>query len=177
MGTPINVSNPTLQDWVVHFRLGAPGSSELRHLMQFPLPSGAQFEIGHDWDEIQKAQFIRHLETNYGARDAAEVHGGLRRFSGLLYRDIGQITTTEIEQAHESETDTRQERSVQQAVRGALGFDRTARRETKERPGARITEIEVKQELARGQRRNGNEVAFSMTVDPEGRSDVQLPIN
>lgn len=177
MGSPINISNPTLQNWTVHYRLGAPGSPELRNLMQFPVPSGGQFEIGHGWDAIQKAQFIRHLEVNYGARDAAEVHGQMRGFSGLLYRDIGQITTTEIEQAHESETDTRQDRSVTQAVRSALAFDNASRRDTKARPGARVTEIEVTQELPRGQRRRGNEVAFSMTVDPEGRTDVALPVN
>ncbi len=169
----LNISNPTLQDWTVTYRLGPPNSEEAKTLRQVTLRRGQQIDLY--LDEVHKAQLIKHLET-YGARDAAEVHARLVGFSGLIYRDKGIIEREEIEMAHESDLDTRQERSVKQATRSALGFDRAARQPNKARPGARITETTVEQELPRGTRPTGEEVKFQLTVDPEGRSDVPLPV-
>lgn len=171
----LNIANPTRQDWIVQYRVGAPKTPEFETLRQFTVPSGGQIDL--QLEPIHQAQLIGHLEQRHGARDAAEVHGRMVRFSGLIYRDMGQIETTEIQQAHEAEMQTREERSVTQAVRGALGFDKAARKPNQTRPGARITETTVEQELPRGVRRTGNEVAFNLSVDPEGRSDIALPVN
>ena len=170
----VHVANPTLQDWVVPYRLGAPGSPELKNLRQLSLPRGAQIELAFA-SATEAAQFIGHLEK-HGARDAAEVHGTLTGFSGLIYRDIGQIASDEIYQAHEAVTDSAQDRSVRQATRSALGFDSASRKPNNSRPGARVTETIIKEELPRGTRRRGNEVEMSLSVDPEGRSDVALPV-
>lgn len=169
----LNISNPTLQDWTVMYRLGAPNSEEWKTLRQIVLRRGQQIDL--ILSDEGKAQLVRHLET-YGARDAAEVHARLANFSGLIYRDNGVIEREEIEMAHESDVDMRQDRSVTQAVRGALGFDNAVRKANKVRPSARITETTVEQEVARGSHPTGNEVRFNLTVDPEGRSDVSLPV-
>lgn len=170
----LNIANPTLQDWTVPYRLGVPKSPEFGILRQFTVGSGCQIDL--HLNAIEQAQLIGFLEEKHGARDAAEVHGRLTNFMGLIYRDMGQIETTEIEQARESDVQAREEQSVRQAVRSALGFDKSARKGNAARGGARVTETTVEQELPRGVRRSGKEVTFSMSVDPEGRNDIALPI-
>ena len=167
----LNISNPTHQRHIFLYREPV-NNLELHAFIQ----PGAQIEIGQHWTAEQQAKVIRQLET-HGARDAAEVHGDLGRFSGLLYRDRGVISVEEIHAAHESDITTREERSVSEATLGALAFDRAARTGTSERPPATLTESIVQQDVQRGQKRKkGDTVDFSMTVSPDGAKDARLPI-
>jgi len=165
------VSNPTHQSWTVPYRV----HPDFQILRQFTLGRGQQTEIGHGWTAEQQAEVIRQLEA-HGARDAAEAHGKMGSFTSLLYRDRGVIETAEIEMAHDADTLTREERSRTQAVRGALAFDNAARKPAAARPPARVTETTVEEQVPRGTRRKGGEVAFNLSVDPDGRSDVKLPV-
>jgi hypothetical protein len=165
----LHLANPSFQNHHFHFREPVNNLVNMIEIAQ-----GGQVEIGHGWTPAQQALVIKQLER-FGARDAAEAHGSMRKFSGLIYRDMGQIEAAEIEMAHEAELQTREERSVKAATIGALAFDRTARAKTRDRPPARVTETTVRQETAPGVKAPNGMVDFSMSIDPNGRSDIQLP--
>lgn len=167
----LHLANPSRQNHIFPYR--EPVNNLLAYV---DLRSGAQAVIGHGWTAEQTAKVVRQVEQ-HGGRDAAETHGKMGRFSGLLYRDIGEISEDEIRMGNDAEEQTRDERSATQATRAALGFDRSVRSKRKERPSARTTEVVVQQEVARGERAKGNEIAFGLTVDPEGRNDVKLPVD
>lgn len=167
------VANPSKQHVVFNYR--DPVNNLLAAV---EIASGSQVEIGHAWNDVQTQNMIAQLER-FGARDAAESHGNLGRFLGLLYRDSGVIEVDEIELAHAAVVDTQEKRSIAEATKSGLGFDRAARREAarRKRPPATMTEVSVHQEVAPHERPTGNEVAFSMSVDPvNGRNDVKLPL-
>lgn len=164
------ISNCTTQNFVFNYR--EPVNKLLRHVR---IPDGGQVVIGEGWTAQQQQQVIEQLEV-FGGRDAAEVYGKMEKFTGIVYRDCGVISEEEIRLGHDSELKTREERSVAEATKAALGFDRAVRRRSREHPAARETEVEVAQELPRGQRPKGDEVKFSLSVTPEGRGDVKLPV-
>jgi hypothetical protein len=165
------VANPSTQNWKFPYR------EPINNLINVvELPSGTQSEIGHKWSAAQQAKVIEQLQR-FGARDAAESHGKMGKFNGLLFRDRGAISSSEIEMGHDAELTTREERSRAEVVKDALGFDRVARKANRSRPAARETQTVVKQELAPNERPRGTEVDFDLTVSPEGRSDVTLPIS
>jgi len=165
----LNLANPSNQNHHFHFR------EPVNNLVNvIEIPRQGQAEIGHGWTPEQQGRVIIQLER-YGARDAAEAHGKLGKFSGLLYRDIGQISSSEIDMATEAEVQTREERSVHVATVSALAFDRSARTRTRERPGARATETVVKQDAPPNGKVPDGLVDFSLSVDPDGRSDFKLP--
>jgi hypothetical protein len=164
------LANPSLQRHHFHYR------EPVNNLVQIvEIVSGSQVEIGHSWTADQQAKVISQLEL-FGARDAAESHGRMGKFMGLLYRDRGFIASNEIEMAHEAETETRGQRSATEATRGALAFDRTVRGKARGRPSARITETSVEEQGSPGERPRKDAVNFGLSVDPEGRSDVALPV-
>jgi hypothetical protein len=138
--------------------------------------SGSQQVIGQKWTNEQKALVIQQLER-YGARDAAEVYGKMGAFHGITYRNDAVISEDEIKLGHEAVVETQQERSVREATKAALGFDRAVRRPNEaRRVGAKQTRVEVEQQIDPRSRATGNEVHFDLTVDPEGRKDVALPV-
>jgi hypothetical protein len=169
------ISNPTKQDFVFHYRVLADRAED-RLLKNVAIPSGRGVEIGHDWSPQEKQHVIKQLEL-HGARDAAEsYHGKLgNKFLGLLYRDRGQIDSQEIEAGHAAVVATQEARSVSEATRAALGFDRSMNAGKRGQRPVKTSGVEVIEQLAPHARPTGNEVAFSMSVDPEGRSDVAMP--
>jgi hypothetical protein len=171
----LHISNPSKQDVTFFYRLNEKEEAR-RGPMALPIPSGRQVQVGQSWSPPQRAYVIKQLEL-HGGRDAAETHADMGKFLGLIYRDSARIEGDEIEMAHQALVRTQEQRSAQEATRGALAFDRAA-----QAPGrgkqrvARVTEMSIKQEVAPGARPTGNEIDFSMSVDPEGRGDAPLPI-
>lgn len=165
----LRVANPTMQDWTFGYRLGELGSPKFNIMRQFSLRRGAQIEL--HLDEVETSQMIQQLE-NHGALPANSVNHSLRHFSGLIYSDLRTIAVDEIEEAHEADIQTREDRTVSEGVKSGLAFDKTARAETDDRPGALETEVTVVQQPARGSRRNKGDVKFSMTVAPDGGDDA-----
>jgi hypothetical protein len=167
----INVSSASKQHITFFYR-----EPKDNLLASVEVASGAQVEIGHGWNAEQTDKVVQQLER-FGARDAAEAHGKMRgKFLGLLYRVHGVISKDEIETGHAQVVTTQQERAASEATKAALGFDRSVNSSGKGRRNARMTEVIVEQLRAPGQRLTGDEVAMSIQVDPEGRSDVSLPL-
>lgn len=164
------LANPSLQRHRFPYR--EPRNNLINHV---EIEAGSQTAIGQSWTRGEQKKVIEQLER-FGARDAAEVHGKMGKFNGLIYRDMGQIEEDEIELAHGAEMQTREERSVVAATTSALAFDRLARKSSRERPSARVTETSVREETSPGTKLRRPEVDFSLAVDPDGRSDVTLPV-
>lgn len=163
------LANPSRQPHVFAFREPVNG------LVQYlTIPDGGQECIGHGWSPEQTAKVIAQVQSN-GGRPVDEVHRTMTKFNGLLYSDIAQITEDEIVIANEADELTRDERARSEAVKASLGFDRAVRKGEGKRPPVRTTETTVQEELPRGSRKR-DAVNFNLTVDPEGRNDVKLPV-
>lgn len=166
------ISNPTKQQWVFFYRdLASTPDARLQHSVK--IPSGGGIEIGSGWSRDQLQHVIAQIEAA-GGRDAAEAHRPIPGFRGLLYRVNGQIEADEIIAGHDSIVAEQQQRSVDAATKAALGFDRAANAHTKGKRAARSTSVEVIELPQPHSRLTGNEVNFSLTVDPEGHQGVTL---
>lgn len=167
------IANPSKQHVLFNYR-----DPRTKLLAFEEIGSGRQIEIGHAWSQDETATVIDFIRK-FGGRDAAESHGALGvRFLGLLYREDYAVSREEIELGHAAVVETQERRSVTEAVRAGLGFDRANRTEAKRRgrPPAKVTAVEVEEETERHVQPTGNEVRFSMSVDPEGSDDVSLPV-
>lgn len=172
----IFVSNPSRQAVVFYYRRTI--SRDTSGPAAIDIPSGGQVELGHGWSPEETAYVISQI-IRAGGANAAEAHGKMGSFTGMLYRETNPVDVGEIVTAHESVMKHAEDRSVSNATRGALAFDRAANANKGQKTHgrlARVTEVEVIQELPPHQSRTGDEVAFKLSVDPEGRADVRLPV-
>ena len=167
------VSNPSKQDVVFHYRTNI--TKDTSGPFAIPIASGTQVLLGIDWTREQKNYVIKQILSQGGA-DAAEAHGRMGKFTGLLYRDNAPVSVEEIHTAHDEVVKDAEDRSVKAATRSALAFDRKANERGKGQRLARVTEVEVIEENAPHIRKTGDEVSFKMTIDPEGRTDIKLPV-
>lgn len=156
------ISNSTKQHVIFPMRFAG-----VERLHTFHIPSGGQIAVGSEYSEDKILQLIEHLER-HGARDAAEMNGKPEEFSGLVYRFDRPMKEDEIVQGHEIVVDDQQKRSVREAVKGGLGFDRAAQQGARGKRLAEVTEVEVVQEIGVREKPTGNEVRFGMRVDPTG---------
>jgi hypothetical protein len=168
------VSNPSRQQVEFHYRTAITKDTSGPSVVV--IPSGGQVEIGHGWTREQMAYVIQQIELG-GGGDAALAHGKMGKFTGLLYRVSNPVDEDEIVTANKSVEQDAMERSVAQATRSAVAFDRIANKNQGRQKGrlAKSTTVEIVQELEPHAHRTGDEVEFSLTVDPDGRSDVRMP--
>ena len=168
----IFVTNPTTQNWNFHYR-----TPDNNLLAMVEIRSGQQVAFGEDWTPEQTEKVIVQLQR-HGAREAVDFNSLVRKFSGLMYRVGERVEKDEILDANNVVKESLQQRSVDEAVKAAAGFDRAAQSATpgvRRRP-ARVTAVEVTQQLQPHERATGDEVRFSLTVDPDaGTSSIQLP--
>lgn len=171
------VSNPSKQTLNLNYR--EPHEDlPARHNRMLAIGAGREEAVpgSAQWNSKQKGDFISQIET-YGAHDAAEVHSHITRFSGPLYRDGGLISEDEILMGHDQRVATQELISAEEATRGALGFDRASQSIQKGRQRtARVTGVEVQRERAHYERPSPDDVTFSMEVNPEGGTNIKLPV-
>jgi len=141
------ITNTTKQDWDFHYRLSVHTGQSAPHRK---IPTGTQCEMKGLSDEDGKS-VMRQLER-FGARDAAEAHGALGTFTGILYRVGAPVDSEEILMGHDAVVDTQEKRSIDQTQKSALGFDRAV------------------QALGRG----GQRVAKQTTVEVLEGGDIKL---
>lgn len=177
----ICISNTTKQHFRFHYRLGAAsrsaGYAGVGGAQLLLIPSGKQIEIGNDWSEDERAYFIRQLERA-GGRDAAEVHGPVDTFHGLLFRDDHPISEDEIRLGHDAVVKTQEKVSVSEALRAAVGhagnMDHGSKRR-KQAP-ARRSSVSMTEEVSGQNAPTGDEVSFDIEVGPDGDPKANLPI-
>lgn len=164
------LANTTKQHWNHCFR---PPEATRFHMVQ--IPSGQQVELGHNWSKDQMEAVIRDLER-FGARPVVDANGKMDNFPGLLYSTTKPISEDKIVAGHDAVVEAQEKRSASEATRSALAFDSTTRaNKGRGKRLAKVTEVEVKQDLPRNQKPTGNEVNFSVGVSEDGRSDLKLP--
>ena len=173
----IYVSNPSRQNIVFAYRTekvpagGQTGGGPIYKT----IPSGMQIEI-RDLSPEQLGYVVEQIER-MGGENAAVAHGRMTQFTGLLWRERAPVTKDEILVGNQSVEAAGERRSVEQVTRSAAAFDRTAnsnRGRTKQRI-AKVTEVEIIQELPPHAHKTGNEIEFHMTVDPTAQADARVP--
>jgi hypothetical protein len=173
--TVLYLSNPSKQNHTFYYRTG--GGALLANV---EIPSGQQVALNRDsrWSGKDLEDVLRHIRL-YGGHEASDTHRPMPKFTGLLYRVDDEVTEDEIVAGHEATVANQEQRSATEATRAALAFDRGANKLTgrgKQQRVAKVTQVEVIQELEKHQRPTGNEVHFDVSIDPEGRGDAGLPV-
>ena len=168
------ISNPSRQEAVFYYRRAKspPGWTDNSGPGHVTIPAGGQVMVGAGWTRDETAYVIEQI-MQQGGEDAAVAHGRMGKFTGLLYREFSPVQVDEIETAHESVKAAAEERSVTQATRGAMAFDRVINKGRRGQREARTTEVEIKQELPPHVRPTGDEVHMRVAVDPDGSADVR----
>lgn len=165
----IYLANTTKQHWNHCYR--APESNRAQMVQ---IPSGQQAMIGQQWTKEQTDAVLVELEK-FGARPAIDTNGKLDKFPGLLYSTSKPISEHQIHAGHEAVVEHQEKRSAEEAVRSAKAFDVSTRAQKgRGKRLAKVTGVEVHQDLPRGQRPTGNEVDFSVTVDESASSDLKI---
>lgn len=174
------ISNCTNQRLAFGFRTAEKmPNGELAGPFVIDIPSGQQRQVPRsDTPENVKA-IVAQLQSQVGAHARSEIHGDIANFSGVLYSDDRPASEDEIHEGYAQSVTARSDRSVKNAVRGALGFDRSTRHG--KRSGSKVpppvsTSFEIEQEIPHNQKPTGNEVHMSLEVSPDGREDVALPV-
>lgn len=163
------IANTTKQNFHHHFRV-----PEMNRPYFVRIPSGSQVQIERKFGPSTEAILIEQLEK-YGARNAREVHGRLEDFPGIFWRQDRPINEGEIIAGHDAVVDAQERRSAAESSKSALGFDAAHRDKKTRRRGVQVTEVEVVQEVPRGEKPKGNEVALHITVSNDGNDSVKLP--
>ena len=169
--TKVFVANGTKQRLKFHYRI--PESTRIHEL---EVHSGHQELIGEGWTDTTVEYFIKQLE-NAGFRRSHETSGRMDNFSGWMYSLDKPTTETQIESGHEARVETQEKISAIEAQRGALAMDQ-ANRVPKDRRKrlAKVTTVEVEQEIGPRDSPTGNEVHMSVTVDASAPESARLDI-
>jgi organic radical activating enzyme len=169
--TKIFVANGTKQRLKFNYRL--PESNRIHEL---DVGSGRQEMIGEEWTNSNTEYFIKQLE-HAGFRRSSETNGRMESFSGWMYSLDKPTSETQIRSGHEARVEAQEKVSAIEAQRGALAMDQ-ANRAPKDRRKrlAKVTQVEVEQEIGPRDTPTGNEVRMSVTVDANAPESAQLAI-
>lgn len=169
--TKIYVANGGKQRLKFNYRL--PESNRIHEL---DVHSGRQEVIGESWTDTTVEYFIKQLE-HAGFRRSSETNGRLENFSGWMY-SVDKVTTeTQIRSGHESRVEAQEKISAVEAQRGALAMDQANRLPGDRRKRlAKVTQVEVQQDVGPRDMPTGNEVKMSVTVDSAAPESARLEI-
>lgn len=162
------IANTTKQDWHHHFRV-----LETNRPYYTQIPSGSQVELGKDWNAAQTDSVIRQLEK-YGARHAVDVNKKIGKFHGLLYRTDKPITENQILTGHDAVVETQEKRSATEATRAVLGFEKSNRDKRSGKRLAKVTEVEIHQDIPRHQKPSKDDIHLKISVAEDGRDSVDV---
>jgi hypothetical protein len=164
--TKLYLSNATKQRLKFSYRL-----PEANRIFEQEIHSGRQVVIGEDWSDTQIDFVVKQLDRA-GFKRAHETNGKLENFSGWLYSVDKTTTENQIRSGHEARVEAQETISVVEAQRGALAMDQSNRAPKDRRKRlAKVTQVEVQEEIGPRNSPTGNEVHMSVSVDaaaPEG---------
>jgi hypothetical protein len=163
------IANTTKQNFHHHFRV-----PEMNRPYFVRIQSGTQVQVERRFSPATEAMIIEQLQK-YGARNAKEVSGRLEDFPGIFWRQDRPITEGEIVAGHDAVVDAQSRRAAAESSKSALGFDAAHRDKKTRRRGVLTTEVEVVQEVPKGEKPSGNEVTLHVTVANDGSDNVKLP--
>lgn len=169
--TKIYVANGTRQRLKLNYRL-----PESQRIHELDVHSGRQEVVGEQWSDTQVEYFIKQLD-HAGFRRSSETNGRLENFSGWMYSVDKATSETQIRSGHEARIEAQEKISAVEAQRGALAMDQ-ANRVPKDRRKrlAKVTQVEVEQEIGPRDSPTGNEVKMSVAVDAAAPESAGLEI-
>jgi hypothetical protein len=169
--TIIYLANGSKQRLKFNYRL--PESNRIHEL---DVHSGRQEPIGEGWTDTTVEYFIKQLE-HAGFRRSHETNGRMENFSGFMYSVDKATSETQIRSGHEARVEAQEKTSAVEAQRGALAMDQANRLPGDRRKRlAKVTQVEVQQDIGPRDKPTGNEVNMSVTVDASAPESAQLAI-
>lgn len=162
------IANTTKQNWRLNIRV-----PEMPRHQVVMVQSGHQTELGRAWNPIQVSEVITQLER-FGARPARDSKGKLLRFPGILYSTDKPIPVDQIEMGHEAVVEDQSQRSVTELTKSALGFDASLRDKKTRKRVARVSALEITQDVPKGVKPSGEEVKFGVSVVPDGHDELKI---
>jgi hypothetical protein len=169
--TIIYVANGTKQRLKFNYRL--PESNRIHEL---DVHSGRQEPIGEGWTDTTVDYFIKQLEVA-GFRRSSETNGRLEHFSGWMYSVDKATSETQIRSGHEARVEAQEKISAVEAQRGALAMDQANRLPGDRRKRlAKVTAVEVEQDIGPRDSPTGKEVKMSVSVDSAAPESAKLAI-
>jgi hypothetical protein len=169
--TIIYVANGTKQRLKFNYRL--PESNRIHEL---DVHSGRQEPIGEGWTDTTVDYFIKQLDVA-GFRRSSETNGRLENFSGWMYSVDKATSETQIRSGHEARVEAQEKISAVEAQRGALAMDQANRLPGDRRKRlAKVTAVEVEQDIGPRDSPTGKEVKMSVSVDSAAPESAKLAI-
>jgi hypothetical protein len=135
------------------------------------IPSGQQRDIGtRDWSSSQRDFVIRQLER-FGARERSQINTKLKDFGGLVYSFDKELTEEKIQVSHEVVLDNAEKRSAKEAINSAIAFDAATRDKKTNKRLAKVSEVEVIEDVNPKERPSGKEVKMKIAVAEDGQDN------
>ena len=165
----IYIANATKQLFRFMHRIPESGK-----VLMVDIPSGRQMPIGENWNPQQIEAAISHIER-FGGRSVNDSRINPDDFDGVLYSAGKPVTSDKIASAHDVLVEKQEKRSATEATRGALAYDK-ANRDKHGKRLAKVSEVEVVQDVPAREKPTGNEVNFKLTVSPDGSENAKIPV-
>lgn len=167
--TKIYVANATKQTLRHLYRL-----PESTRVFSLEIGSGRQELVGERWSPGQQEAFIRQLDQA-GFRQSQETNRKLEEFSGWLYSLGKPVGETDIYHGHEAVVEHQEARSASEAQKAAMAFDMSNRPQKDRRKRlAKVTQVEVQQDVGPGKSPTGNEITMSVTFDENSNAQLKV---
>lgn len=149
---------------------------ESNRIHELDVHSGRQEMIGEAWTDTTVEYVIKQLDVA-GFRRSSETNGRLENFSGWMY-SVDKVTSeTQIRSGHESRIEAQEKISAVEAQRGALAMDQANRLPGNRRQRlAKVTAVDVEQDIGPRDLPTGKEVRMSVTVDSSAPEGARLEI-
>lgn len=162
------VANCTKQTLVHYVRLPESQKSQV-----YEIPSGQQIQMGRDWTQAQQDHAIQHMKK-FGFKEVSDLSRGLDDFDGYVYSTKKPLSEDDINMAHSAVVENQERRSADEAIKAGKSFDLAGRdKRNKSRRLAKLTEVEVVEDLPPREKPTGDEVNFKLSVTDETSADVK----
>lgn len=148
---------------------------ELPKIICEEIHSGRQAQLDRDmpFSPEQNSSVVDQMET-YGFRNVTDISRKLEDFDGMVFSTKKPIASTDYEVANAALIDKQEKRSAQEATKAALGFEQGTRDKRTGARLAKVTAVEIKQDLDPKQKATGNEIGMSIEMSVEGHDKVNI---
>ena len=155
------------------FSCRVPGYGKI---LTYHIPSGRQEQIdkGLDLSPEQMISVIKFMEETYKIRNVTDLGRKLSDFDGLVYSTKHPVPSDDFQIANAALVEKQEQRSANEAVKSALGFEQASR---DKRSGARLakaTSVEIVEDFDKRDGPTGNEISMNLEVTPNGHDKLKL---
>jgi len=148
---------------------------EMQKLICEEILSGrqAQLDRSMSFSPEQLASVIDQMEV-YGFRNVTDLNRKMEDFDGMVFSTNKPLSSTNIQVANESLVEKQEKRSAQEATNAAYGFEKGTRDKRTGARLARVTAVEIKQDLDPKQQATGKEIGMNIEMSVDGSDVVKI---